>query len=252
MLMGKFLDENPWATAKDAEEWRANRLLNESTMRAMGGGIFGRNIVALNTVADHVLRVQEYADALGNGQLPRANQVVNTLAKERGLPEVTTFEAGRDIMADEVVRLLTATGGTRGDREGMQSRLQTMMSPEQFAGVFDMLKHMTGGRLDALKQQFARGDPKREQQFDTQMLTAKGRQVWGALTGAVPPPPGGGPASGAPPRTSAPPPPPAAEEPLPEWAKAYPDGTGFEVEGVVKVKRGNKLIVTPGAVRTQP
>ncbi len=208
----QFFDDNPWARGTDYDYYRANRILNDSVMRAMGGGIMGRNIIALNTVADHILRVQQYAEDLGNGQLPRANQVAVQVAREMGRPEPTTYEAARDIMADEVVRLLTATGGTRGDRAGMQGNFPSMLAPEQFAGVFTMLKHMVGGRLEGLRTQFARGDPVREQQFDTQLLSPKGREAFLSLTseraatlpetsapGAVPPSSGGAPVPTAPP-----------------------------------------------------
>jgi hypothetical protein len=139
--------------------------------------------VSLNTVADHILRVHDYAEALKNGQIPRANAIANTIAKNLGKPEITNFEAGRDIMADEVVRLLTTTGGTEADRKGMQDRISSMQSPEQFAGVFGALKDFTGARFEALRQQYAQGDPQREKDFMERMLTPKGRQVFEKVSG---------------------------------------------------------------------
>src|SRR6185295_11870199 len=47
MLAQKFLDENPKLSTEDFAAWKANRILNESVMRAMGGGPLARNIVAL-------------------------------------------------------------------------------------------------------------------------------------------------------------------------------------------------------------
>jgi hypothetical protein len=85
-------------------------------------------------------------------------------------------------MADEVVRLLTSTGGSREDREGMQRILATMSSPEQFAGLFQTFKDFTGARFEALRQEYSQGDPQREKRFDTQLLTEKGRKVFESLS----------------------------------------------------------------------
>jgi hypothetical protein len=133
-------------------------------------------------VADHILRVQEYGEALRNGKIPLANRIANAIAVAEGKPEVVNFEAGRDIMADEVVRLLTSTGGTERDREGMQSHLASFRSPEQMAGLFEVFKEFTGARFEALRQQYAEGDPKREERFMQEKLTSKGREVFDAIT----------------------------------------------------------------------
>jgi hypothetical protein len=85
-------------------------------------------------------------------------------------------------MADEVVRLLTSTGGSREDREGMQRILATMSSPEQFAGLFQTFKDFTGARFEALRQEYSQGDPEREKRFDTKLLTEKGRKVFESLS----------------------------------------------------------------------
>jgi hypothetical protein len=85
-------------------------------------------------------------------------------------------------MADEVVRLLTSTGGTERDREGMQSHLASFRSPEQMSGLFGVFKEFTGARFEALRQQYSEGDPKREERFMQEKLTAKGREVFDSIT----------------------------------------------------------------------
>ncbi len=177
MIFRKAMEEHPDLTVEEMQTYLNNQDLNAKITATFAGGEAAKQMRAVNTVADHILRVQDYAEALGNGQMPRANQIANAVSKELGRGEVTTFEAGRDIMADEVVRLLTSTGGTEKDREGMQSRISAMMSPEQFAGVFGAFRDFSGARFEALRQQYAHSDPKREAEFG-QFLTPAARKVF--------------------------------------------------------------------------
>jgi hypothetical protein len=184
MFMQEFKKEHPKAGSEELAEAAAEFRRQGALEVGFASGILGRQVISLNTVADHILRVKEYGEALRNGQIPLANRIANAIAVAEGKPEVVNFEAGRDIMADEVVRLLTSTGGTERDREGMQSHLASFRSPEQMAGLFGVFKEFTGARFEALRQQYAEGDTKREERFMQEKLTSKGREVFDAITGS--------------------------------------------------------------------
>jgi hypothetical protein len=183
MFMQQFQKEHPKAGSEELAEAAAEFRRQGALEVGFASGILGRQVISLNTVADHILRVKEYGEALHNGQIPLANKIANSIAVAEGKPEVVNFEAGRDIMADEVVRLLTSTGGTERDREGMQSHLASFRSPEQMSGLFGVFKEFTGARFEALRQQYAEGDPKREDRFMQEKLTEKGREVFAAIQG---------------------------------------------------------------------
>jgi len=172
------MEEHPDATSGDIALAAADFRRLQAIETGFAGGVLGRQVVSLNTVADHVLRVQEYWQALKNNDIPRLNAIANRVALELGKPEVPAFEIGRDIMADEIVRLLTTTGGTEADRQGMQSRLSRDFSPAQIAAAIGTLKEFTGARFDSLKQQYAQGDKSREERFDKNLLTEKSREVY--------------------------------------------------------------------------
>ena len=142
-----------------------------------GGGVLGRNVVSLNTVADHAMRVREYFEALNNGQIPRANQIANTISKETGGPEVTNFEAGATIMTGEVTRLLTTTGGAESDRERMLSLITPIMSKAQGKGALNVFDDMINARFELLRTQFAAGRPDRAEKFDKQLLSPAARAL---------------------------------------------------------------------------
>jgi hypothetical protein len=61
----------------------------------------------------------------------------------------------------------------------MQSRLSASQSPAQLGGTIKVFERFTAGRFEALRQQYAQGDEKREQRFMDELLTPKARQVFG-------------------------------------------------------------------------
>ncbi len=95
---------------------------------------------------------------------------------------MTNFNAGRDIMTGEVVRLLTSTGGSVEDRTRMMETVGSMFSPPQFAGVFNVFKDFVGERFGAIRQEYAGNDPKRQKRFDEELLTPNGRKVFESIT----------------------------------------------------------------------
>ncbi len=145
---------------------------------AFGKGQQANNMISLNTVADHLALMREYADALNNNDIPAANAVLNRLNKEAGYSNVTNFDTARDIMADEVVRLLTSTGGTEADRAGMQQRFASSGSPAQIVGALDVAQNFVIGRFNALQQQYAGNDKKRQDFFQNDMMTAQAKRMF--------------------------------------------------------------------------
>ncbi len=178
MIMQQYRKEHPAANADDMVRFQSRYAADQSIARSFGGGMAGRNLTALNTVADHVLIAREYAEALRNNDVPRANQALNRLATETGRPEIKDFNTAKTIMADEIVRLLTSTGGTEQDRKGLQELFDAMGSPEQLAGTLNVATRMVSGRLKALEQQYARNDPAKRSEFENEMLTDTARRVF--------------------------------------------------------------------------
>lgn len=169
---------DPQDMDKQRIEYVGRQANERSIMNAFGGGMLGRNMISLNTVADHVALLRQYALALQNHDLQMQNQVVNRMATQAGWPEVVQFALAGTIAGDEVVRLLTTTGGTREDREGIQRLLSPYNSPEQLVGAVDTLANFVRSRYDPLKQQYSQGNPVKEQHFINEMLTPEARDLY--------------------------------------------------------------------------
>jgi hypothetical protein len=195
MVAQKWKQEHPNATSEDFQRFAGQYKRNQSIEGAFGGGPQSRNLLALNTVADHLTLLQEYAQALQNNDIPKANLVLNKFATETGKPEVVNFETARDIAADEVVRLLTQTGGAESDRKGMQAHFAAANSPEQLLGAISVAGRFVAGRFHGLEQGYAGNDPSRRKQFEEEMITPEARKWFspGGQAGGAAPTQGGAP-----------------------------------------------------------
>ena len=190
-----FKKEHPEWNEEQVEDALLDYRRLSSIESGFGGGVIGRNVISLNTVADHAQRVRTYFEALNNGQIPRANQIANAISVETGGPEVTDFNTGATIMTGEVTRLLTTTGGAEGDRERMLGLLKPIFSQAQGRGALNVFDDMINARFDALRTQYAQGRPERGEKFDKQFLSPEARKLHESVSkraGGAPPPQGGG------------------------------------------------------------
>jgi Phage tail lysozyme len=171
-----FKRENPNATSNEISH--ANAMFRADADAAVGAS--GKNIVALNTLADHLPLFEKYARALETGDVKVINRMLQSLSEETGHPEITNFKLAQEFIADETVKVLVSGSGAGAlaDREALKARLMASMSQAQFGGVADVVKDFVHGKLGALRQAYGRGDSKREEYFNNQILTPDARRLF--------------------------------------------------------------------------
>jgi hypothetical protein len=108
---------------------------------------------AMNTVVHHLGVFDEVAKSLQNHDVNAINRVVNYVKTELGHPEVTSFDAAKGLIADEVVQAVTGSGAVF-DREGMQKLLSSDRSGEQFEKQGQILRRLMAGRMGAKYQRW--------------------------------------------------------------------------------------------------
>lgn len=140
--------------ARQEIKFRAQEAAEVAIARYFSSGQGAAQMRSLNTVAEHLKLFNEYAIALQTGPLIRQNQLLQRFGIEMGRPEVTDFNAAKTLMADEVIRLLTTTGGTRGDRDDAQHLAASYHAKEQLLGVSETLRGMVYGRFDSIEKQY--------------------------------------------------------------------------------------------------
>jgi hypothetical protein len=171
----KYMEKHPDVSYEDATRAYVRDTAIE---RGFASGQNANQMRQFNTVADHLVLMRQAAAAMDAGDVPRANQIMQRLGVELGHPEVTNFELGRDIAADEIVRLLTATGGAESDRKGMQDRFRAYMAQGQMTGALDTATDFVASRFNALEQSYARNDPSRRAEFEGEMLVPSARDMF--------------------------------------------------------------------------
>lgn len=125
-------------------------------------------------VLAHMDLMEQYIDALGNGDVKALNALTQRFKAETGSVPPAQFDAQKRIVSDELTRYLIARGGTKADREGMMADIARANSPQQLRGVIETWKTDIVGQLAAQRQQ-AQGFHA-EKQFDA-VLTPRAREL---------------------------------------------------------------------------
>lgn len=227
MAAQRYLQEHPDATADDIRNFVAGTAAQVSATRQFDVGKQGDTVRSLNVAIDHLAVLQDAADALQNGDTRRFNQAGNLIARELGYPAPTDFGAVKSIVKDELVKAVLGGAGALGDRQEVEQQLDAANSPEQMMGVIRRYEQLMGGQMRGLKQQFITSKAGDESAFDEKLLP-RTREVLKR--------------AGSPDRQE------QTSVPLPSDFKNDPDGTGYRRGDDIWVKRGNDLILTPGAV----
>jgi hypothetical protein len=117
-------------------------------------GAAGKNILAINTMIEHIDQFASNFDKLNNSQVQRWNTAKNKLATEFGDPALLTVQQSALRVAGEYAKIIKGGAAAPTDQEMQhwESVFTTNMSKAQMnAVVWDALDG-AGGRLDALQQ----------------------------------------------------------------------------------------------------
>lgn len=149
---------DPKELAKVITESQGQTKAGQATTRSFATGVEGRTVRSLNVAIDHLSTLDELAKGLSNKDVKAVNRFYNILSKEFGYEEVTSFEAAKQIVADEVLKAVVGTGaGALHDREILQAQFDKASSPEQLADVIRVSKKLMGGQLVGLRKQYTSG-----------------------------------------------------------------------------------------------
>lgn len=151
---------NGQKAVKMAMEANPNLDLTKVTQRARlrtdytPGGKVGTGIQAFNTAVVHSAEVEKSLDGLDNTQLVKWNSVKNAIANQAGHPELKSFNAARNIFANEMAK--AAMGGTgiitQAERDQQLAEFDSASSVEQMKGVVDKTVRMMAQKLQISKQ----------------------------------------------------------------------------------------------------
>lgn len=155
--------------------WDANIYKQRSdTIKDFTSGVAARNVTALNTVTGHLATLSKRIDDLDNGTWRTGNKIGNWINTELGDPRTKRFQLAVNAVADELERVFR---GTSGSVEGIKAWKETVNaadSPEQLKGIVKDAVELMGSRIEALRDQRAKGIGRSD---DFTFLTPKSRKI---------------------------------------------------------------------------
>lgn len=122
----------------------------------------GNTVRSLNVATSHLNTLGTLADALNNNDTRLLNTVSNAWKTQTGSPAPTNFEAARNMAADEVVKAIIGSGGSLEDRKAAVNTINSAGSLAQLKGVIETYKHLLGGQLEGLRQQYETSTGKKD------------------------------------------------------------------------------------------
>ena len=123
---------------------------------AFASGKQGNIVRSLSVATNHLDQLAEAAHALAQGNIPAVNALVNTYARHTGSPAITSFNAMKEIVGDEVAKAVIGSGGAESDREAIKEAFNAANSPRQLQGVVSKYEGLMGGQLSGLRRQYQR------------------------------------------------------------------------------------------------
>ena len=148
-IMAKVREINP--------KYDATTYQTKQTARtAFATGKQGNIVRSLSVATNHLDQLGEAAHALAQGNIPAVNAIVNTYARHTGAPGVTSFNAMKEIVGDEVVKAVVGTGGAESDRDAIKEAFNAANSPAQLEGVITRYQGLMAGQLNGLRRQYQR------------------------------------------------------------------------------------------------
>lgn len=119
-----------------------------------GTGTQGKSIVAVNNAMAHLDLLGQLADAMGNGNIQMLNAARQAYEQQVGSPAPTTFDAVRNIAAQEVVKSVVPGGGGVAERAAAAEDFKKAASPAQIHGAINGVKGLFSGQLGNYRQQY--------------------------------------------------------------------------------------------------
>lgn len=117
-------------------------------------GTQGNTTRSLNVAIEHMDTARSLGMALQNKDIPAFNAAAQMIAQQTGRAAPTSFDAVKDILADEVVKGVLGGAGAMEDRKKMADNIKRSSSPQQLNGVLNTWTELLSGQLKGLEKQY--------------------------------------------------------------------------------------------------
>jgi len=146
-IMARVREINP---EYDEKLWRGG--VNATTQ--FFGGKKGDTVRSFNVAINHLDTLSSLSDALRNGNMQGGNRIPNRASQEMGGSAPTSFNAAKQLVADEIVKAIVGSGGAAQDREEASKAVNAAQSPEQLKGVINTYQKLLAGQIEGFQRQY--------------------------------------------------------------------------------------------------
>lgn len=133
-----------------------------AALKDFTSGTSSKTVRSLNVAIAHLGTLGQLATALNNKDTQLLNKASNSWKTQTGNSAPTNFNSAKQIVANEIVKAITSTGGALADREEAQAQISAASSPEQLAGVIQTFKDLLAGQLGGLAQTYEQGTSRKD------------------------------------------------------------------------------------------
>ena len=143
-----------------AEARKINPAYNEGDYsnrnKAVGYWQIGKGsqqLQSFKTVQGHLDSMDKLIDALQNKDLKAQNRIINFFKTQLGDTSVTNFETAKQVVANEVVRAISAVGGTSAlaDRQEAARIFDAAKTPDMLKESIGVLKDLINSKVDTAR-----------------------------------------------------------------------------------------------------
>lgn len=161
-ITGYSAAKNPVLAAAQSAALIADPTYNErryAEIQKFDVGKQGDQTRSFNTAAAHLDMLSNLTDALNTGDVKLINSAANAVKTQLGLSAApTNFDSARQLVANEIIKATSGTGGGVFDREEVQKNLSSASSPAVLHSAIDnVYKPAIRGQLESLEQQYSAG-----------------------------------------------------------------------------------------------
>ena len=168
MLSGPSL-RTPWGQSVVARVGQlkpdynaANFTSASSSLRDFTSGNSAKVVNSLNTGIAHLNTLSNLSEALDNTNSPLFNKVANLWKQQTGQAAPTNFNSAKQIVAAEVVKAISGSGGGVADREEAQRVVDAANSPDQLKQAIGTVRELFAGQLHSRRNMYEQGTGRKD------------------------------------------------------------------------------------------
>lgn len=148
-LMEKVLEIDPNYDSTRFDE-------KHKAVLAFATGPEGQKVRSLNVSIDHMDTLSQLGTALKNKDVVLINKLANWWETNVGGTAPNTFDAAKQIVADEINKAVVPGVGSAGERQRLADKASSSSSNDQLQDVIKAWKKLLSGQMKELRRQYRR------------------------------------------------------------------------------------------------